>query len=145
MIGSAIRWIVIALIYLVFHFWYGGNETPFCEEEVADYVDRTEQMIGLQAAERFRAFASTDDGREFVMVNLNKYRKQPEYEDGRKTELTSREVEQLYLAGVGPKLIARAGHPLIMVEPLMSLGGEGHLDQQFMILRPDKGCGSHSS
>lgn len=63
------------------------------------------------------------------MVNLNQYRPQPTYPDGRETTLSSREVEQRYLAGAVPELFKRACHPLVAVDPIVSMGGEGDFDR----------------
>ena len=129
MSASRIRWAVLALVYAAFYIWYGGSTTPLSEEEVDYYTQRAAETVRPGAAERIRTFATGDDGREFIMVNLNRYREKPVYKDGRKTELSSREVEQLYAAGVAGKLMTRANHPLIIVEPFASLGGEGEFQR----------------
>ena len=78
MSASRIRWVVIVLIYAAFHLWYGGNGRPLTADEVDHYVERAVEVLGPDAEGRFREFASTDDGKQFVMVNLNKYRERPE-------------------------------------------------------------------
>ena len=35
---SLMRWLVIALIYASFHFWYGGSGDPMTPKEVEHYV-----------------------------------------------------------------------------------------------------------
>jgi hypothetical protein len=94
--ASRIRWAVIVLIYATFHFWYGGNGSPMTDSEVAHYVDLANQRGDFESVKRIEEFASTDDGKEYVAVNLNKYREKPGYRDGREVDpdATSQEIEQ---------------------------------------------------
>ena len=129
MTASRIRWIVIFLLYAVFHVWYGGNGSPLSADEVEHYAARARELAGPEAEERFRKFAASDDGKQFVMVNLNKYRERPEYRDGREVDQSPREVERLYLADVLPKLLVRACHPVIVVDPILTIAGEGEFER----------------
>jgi hypothetical protein len=44
------------------------------DSEVAHYVELAKRNGDLESVERIEEFASTDDGKEYVAVNLNKYR-----------------------------------------------------------------------
>ena len=123
MTASRIRWLIIFLIYGAFHLWYGGNGEPMTEKEVAYYVDLASK-VSPDAVERVRQLASTHDGKEFVMVNLNKYRPEPKYSDGRAVTETSKEVEQRYLSMVVPMLFARACHPIVVTDPAVTMVGD---------------------
>ena len=80
-------WIVLALVYAVFLYWYGGYGTPLSEVEVAALAAQLERVDpSSEVAPRLLEFARNDDGREFFMVNLNRYRQQPRYADGRSTD-----------------------------------------------------------
>lgn len=129
MTASRIRWVVIFIVYAVFHVWYGGNGSPLSADEVEHYAARARELGGPDVEERFRKFASSDDGKEFVMVNLNKYRERTKYRDGREVDQSPREVEQLYLADVVPKLLVRACHPVIVVDPILTIAGEGEFER----------------
>ena len=129
MTASRTRWVAILLLYVAFHVWYGGNGTPLSADEIEHYAARARELGGLDAEERFRKFAASDDGKPFVMVNLNKYRERPEYRDGRGVDRSSREVERLYLADVLPKLLVRACHPVIVVDPILTIAGEGEFER----------------
>ena len=129
MTASRIRWSVIFLLYAVFHIWYGGNGSPLSADEVEHYAARARELAGPEAEERFRKFASGDDGKQFVMVNLNKYRERTQYRDGREVDQPPREVEQRYLADVLPKLLVRACHPVIVVDPILTIAGEGEFER----------------
>ncbi len=128
MSASLIRWTVLALIYASFHIWYGGNGEPLNDAEVEHYVERAVEIMGPEAETMVRDFAASDDGKAFINVNLNKYRDKPEYLDGRHVDVSSAQVEQLYIRDVAPRLFARAGHPLIVVEPFGVLGGHGDFE-----------------
>jgi hypothetical protein len=52
-------------------------------DEVEYFVERAASVMGRDAEQRFREFASTDDGNEYSAVNLDKYREKPKYRDGR--------------------------------------------------------------
>ena len=79
--------------------------------------------VSPETAERVRQVASTDDGKEFVMVNLNRYRPEPSYADGRVVSGSSQEVEQRYVSTVVPMLLARACHPIVVTDPVVNMVG----------------------
>ena len=95
---SLVRWLVIALIYTSFHFWYGGNGNPMTPDEVEHYVSLAGKNGSSERVQKTREFASTDDGKEYVAVNLNKYREKPAYRDGRPVDpgAPSRQIERIY-------------------------------------------------
>ena len=124
---SLMRWLVIALIYASFHFWYGGSGDPMTLKEVEHYVSLAAKNGNVEQVQKIREFASTDDGNEYVAVNLNKYREKPTYRDGRLVDpgTSSRQIERMYQNKVGPELLIRASHPLISVTPITTLGSTG--------------------
>jgi hypothetical protein len=137
--ASRIRWALLAGIYAVFLFWYGGSGDPISPEEVEEYVAIVEarkpgasspEGSDSEVAADLRKFIETDDGQEFVMVNLNVYRDEPRYADGRKAVGSAEEVEQEYTSKIAPRLFARACHPLLMVEPAVHIGGIGDFERQ---------------
>ena len=64
------------------------------------------------------------------MVNLNVYRDEPSYADGRDAVGSAQEAEQEYQSRIAPRLFARACHPLLMVEPAVHIGGIGDFERQ---------------
>lgn len=86
--ASTFRWVAIAIIYAAFRSWHGGNGSPLTAEEVDYYVERATEVMGPDASERFGEFASTVNGKELVMLNLNKYRERPTNPDGRKANMS---------------------------------------------------------
>ena len=108
-------------MYAAFYLWYGGSTAPLSETEVAGFV-ATAGARDPQLAAPIRAFAESDDGGEFVMVNLNQYRERAEYADGREATEAPRKIEQRYTSRMVWRLFARACHPIAMVEPIFHLG-----------------------
>jgi hypothetical protein len=137
--ASRIRWALFAGIYAVFLVWYGGSGDPISPEEAEKYMAIVEaRNTGPGNPERgdsdisvnLRRFMETDDGQEFVMVNLNVYRDAPRYADGREAIGSAEEAEVEYQSRIAPHLFARACHPLMMVEPSVSVGGIGDFERQ---------------
>ena len=139
--ASWIRWAILALIYVVFLSWYGGSGDPISGDEIEQYVAiaqsrRAESGGGKlsgrdrEIAVKLREFMETDDGQEFVMINLNVYRDAPLYEDGREASGSAEEAEQEYARRILPNLLVRATHPILMLEPEVSLGGIGEFERQ---------------
>ncbi len=83
-------WIfLLVLLYLAFLFWYGGKSTPLSETEVESFLAEMKRRAGKQPQEdegpimgEFRQLAKSDDGREYYMVNLLKFRQKALYPDG---------------------------------------------------------------
>ena len=48
-------------------------------DEVENYVSLAGKNGSPERAQKIREFASTDDGKEYVAVNLNKDREKPAY------------------------------------------------------------------
>ena len=144
--ASRIRWGVLAALYVCFLLWYGGSGEPVSPEEVEGYVAAFEERAAargpsgvgqetddLEILGNIREFLETDDGQEFVMLNLNVYREAPEYPESVDiTEAieTAAEAEDEYQRRVAPLLFARAAHPIVGVEPVFLLGGIGHFERQ---------------
>ncbi|MEL7500762.1 MAG: alpha/beta fold hydrolase [Planctomycetota bacterium] len=63
-----------------------------------DHDDRNGPSYGTPNAEQWMKLrkVAMDEDREFLMVNLIKYRKLAKYADGRKTDLTGRQANSLY-------------------------------------------------
>jgi hypothetical protein len=144
--ASRIRWAALAAIYAAFYFWYGGSGDPISPEEVEQYMARFAERTAEQRAEgrgpnrgevdfsaNLRRLLETDDGQEFVMLNLNVYRDAPEYSDdieGSEAIASAAEAEDEYQRRVAPLLLSRACHPLVGVEPALLLGGTGDFERQ---------------
>lgn len=146
MTASRIRWAIFAALYAAFYVWYGGSADPISPEEALQYKARFEARIAEQvaqgrgappddgrAAPNLSEFIETDDGREFVMLNLNVYRDAPSYADdveGHEAIESAAAAEDEYQRRIAPLLFKRACHPIAAVEPAVLLGGIGDFERQ---------------
>ena len=78
-----------AVVFAVFLLWYGGRGRAMSEAEadaLLDRVQRTRESADLpmmpELLESLRDVTRGDDGHEFVMVNLIKYRQKAVYPPG---------------------------------------------------------------
>jgi hypothetical protein len=118
-------WLPLGMLYAGFLFWYGGCGAPLSADELQRIGARMEAVIPApEARARLSEFARTDDGREFFMVNLNRYRAEPRYADGRATGgASAEEVEARYTHKMLPRLFAHACHPWVASIPIVALAG----------------------
>ena len=110
---NVVLWLAGLLAYGGFLAWYDGFGSPLRSDEVERYmkaVDRIEAYGDNDAIKaRLRAFLEADDGREFFMVNLLRYRAAPQPFEGMRTGETSRETMQRYSGAFMPAILGRAG------------------------------------
>jgi hypothetical protein len=124
MTASRIRWADLALSYAAFYVWYGGHGDPLTAQETQRFLEIAESRKPAVSC-MVRELSASDDGNEFVMVNLNAYREKPEYADGREPNGSSEEIETRYTSKMVPRLLARACHPLVVVAPITQFTSGG--------------------
>jgi hypothetical protein len=113
MIRSAIIWATGAVLYASFLVWYGGWQGPLSRTEIDGFMKAVEQIELYKDNDliksRMRAFLEADDGKEFFMVNLLRYRTAPQPFDGMKPGESPREVMERYSGAFMPSILGRAG------------------------------------
>ena len=97
-------WMIIALplaaLYAAFLIWYGGNGKPMTTNEISaglrelQATDTSEH--GTAAVEDVRQLLASDDGKEFVMQNLVRYRPKALYPQGYHYSDDPREADKRY-------------------------------------------------
>jgi hypothetical protein len=103
---SGVMWVVVAGVacYLIFHLWYGGRSRPLSQAEVDHYLQELAKYAtydDAQAAlDEVRQLVAKDDGREFVMQNLARYRPKAAYPAGHQWGDSARQADQRYAKGV---------------------------------------------
>jgi hypothetical protein len=117
---------VLLGIYILFLLWYYWSRGPLSREDVERYVSVLEKRAGgpnpatKSATDNVREFALRDDGKQFFMCNLVKYRDKPQYKDGDRGR-TSREANLRYVRNTMPMLLSRACHPYGLFRPIINL------------------------
>ena len=105
--------VVFLCLYLAFLSWYDGwGMDPLTTEEIDKIVGEAEaQDSNPEELKNLRQLLKDDDGKEFFMLNLNRY------------EYSENEVQkgvpvayQKYGQAVMPMILKRAGHPIYVGE-----------------------------
>jgi hypothetical protein len=109
------------LLNVLFLLWYGGRGSPMssCEvETLLERVRRNAEAAGAPSAPdllpSLREFATDDDGREFVMVNLIRYRTKAVYPPGWDYGDDPHAADARYNRAVVPLLLKRACIPVFL-------------------------------
>jgi len=119
---SRITAVVLGVLYLVFWLWWGGSGEPLDEQAAAAYLGKLE-ALGAQSEHRdskilsgFRSLVGQDDGNEYYMVNLMKFRDKALYPPGYDYDDDARAAAERYSAFVVPALVKRGSMPILMAE-----------------------------
>ena len=117
----------IAAIYLAFLFWYGGRGVPMTAEEVSRRLDAISATTGgkSQAVDQapgeilgeLKQLAASDDGNEFFMVNLIKYRNKAQYPAGLSYDDNALAADSRYNRALAPYLLKYGGVPVFIGLP----------------------------
>ena len=120
-------WLVPALLYAAFFYWYTDFSGPLSDTEV-DQVIATMESNGSdpEVIAFIEEFARQDSGRQFLMViNIDMNENPPEVEGAESGE-SAADLMARYMEHMIPALLARACHPVLMgsaVYPSMDLVG----------------------
>jgi hypothetical protein len=112
---------IFFLVYLAFLFWYGGRSKPLSLAEVESLLAEMKRRAGKQAEvdespllQQFRELTKNDDGREYYMVNLLKYRKKALYSEGSTFGDDPLAANNRYNRAIVPLLLKHGGHPVFL-------------------------------
>lgn len=107
-------WLVPALLYAVFFFWYTSFGGPLSDEEIERYLSAFEERGGdADALARVRAFLESDTGNDFIMINAIHMKDTPDPVEGVEPGESSDEVMAKYMEYMWPALLSRASHPVM--------------------------------
>jgi len=104
--------VVFALLYASFLYWYGGRGKPLAPAEVEQFAKALAACATPErranTAREVHDFARGDDGREFYMMNLARYRQAAAYPHGQGHTTDARAADRRYGRLIFPKLLRRA-------------------------------------
>lgn len=112
-----------SLLYLMFLLWYGGRGSPMSAAEAESLLERVQRNaeaagarvpVGAELLSSLREIAKADDGREFIMVNLIRYRKKALYPPGSDYGDDPHTADARYNRAVVPRLLKRACIPIFL-------------------------------
>ena len=104
--------LAIAALYGVFLAWYGGRGKPLAADEIEtglrQLAERNQHPEGQALLQDVRDLLSQDDGREFVMQNLVRYRARALYPPGHSYGDDPRAADRRYGRAILWPLLRRA-------------------------------------
>ena len=113
--------LVFTLIYVVFLLWYGGRGRPLSTAEADVLLDRVHRHalaagapLALDLLGALREVVKDDDGREFVMVNLIRFRTKAVYPPDWRYGDDPHAADARYNRAVVPRLLKRACVPVFV-------------------------------
>ncbi len=110
--------LMVSAILGLFLWWYGGRTRPLTAAEIARFfdlmvargVDRNDPVL----FESLKRILASDDGREFVMVNLIRYRDKAAYPPGSSYGDSAIEADRRYARAFFPYLLRYGNVPLFI-------------------------------
>ena len=120
-------WLVPALLYAAFFYWYTDFGGPLSDTEV-DQIMATMKTNGSdpEVIAFIEKFARQDSGRQFLMVNNIDMNEDPPDTEGAEPGESADDLMGRYMAHMIPALLIRACHPVLMgsaVYPSMDMVG----------------------
>lgn len=90
----------LTLLYIIFWIWYGGNGQRMSAQEIEGAIQalKSTDLANINEAEieDVRQLLTSDDGKEFVMQNLVRYRAKALYPEGSTFSDDPREADKRY-------------------------------------------------
>lgn len=110
----------LALLYALFVLWYGGRGEPLTQAEIEELFATIAERASLEATpdghlrDHLRTLVASDDGREFYMVNLIRYRAQAQYPPGYELPGNALDADLRYGRAIMPYLLKHGGTPVFL-------------------------------
>lgn len=131
--GRLLLWLVPAMLYAVFWYWYTPLGGPLTPAEITAVVTRLEAGGGDPARiARLREFMENDDGRQFVMVNYLDMADAPPTLPATGPGATADDLMNHYMEHMYRELFKRACHPVFagtVVHSALDLAGIDGADE----------------
>lgn len=107
-------WVVPAVLYVAFCFWYTNTEGSLTSEEIEVIVARiTENGTPPERVALLRQFMESDDGGQFLMFNSLDMADDPPDVEGASPGEDADQLMGRYMAYMFPALFKRACHPAL--------------------------------
>lgn len=108
----------LALVYLAFWLWYGGNGQRMSAQEIEEALHKLQSTDPAHdnsaEVDDVRQLLASDDGKEFVMQNLVRYRAKALYPEGVHFSDDPREADKRYGKSIIGDLL-RYGNVVIFI------------------------------
>jgi len=117
--SSLLLFVGLALLYTAFLIWYGGRGKPLSAAEVEALLAEMKRRAGKTGDEeegpilqQFRELTKNDDGQDYYMVNLLKFRQKALYPPGSAFGDDPLAANDRYNRVIIPMLLKFGGHPV---------------------------------
>ena len=110
--------IPLLVLYLVFLVWYGGNGKPLRPDEIQAFFDTLDRMnlsqSEMEIIPEIQLLLAKDDGKEFVMQNLVRYRSKALYPAGFSYSDDARAADKRYGKAIVIPLLRQGSVPVFI-------------------------------
>ena len=112
--GLSRSWVILALVYAVFFYWYTSFEGPITQEEIVHFTEVVNGAPGMddEKARVWIEFMENDTGDDWAMWNAVDLADRPKPMAGVEPGATSDEVVNRYAEPFFAKAFLRAAHPV---------------------------------
>ena len=109
-------WIILALVYVLFFYWYTSFEGPITQEEIIHFTEVLNDAPGMgdERARIWIEFMENDTGDDWAMWNAVDLADRPKPMAGVEPGATSDEVVSRYAEPFFARAIPRASHPVFV-------------------------------
>ncbi|GMG86707.1 hypothetical protein [Biformimicrobium ophioploci] len=120
-------WLLPAMLYALFVFWYTDFSGPLSNAEIDKFTRAlTDNGVSAERVGELGRFMREDSGRQFLMVNAIHNNAEPPAVEGAPADADADTLMGLYLEHMLPALVKRASHPVLIggaVFPVIDLIG----------------------
>ena len=108
-------WLLPALFFALFLFWYTPTGGPLSEVEVDNFIVQMEANGGSpEAIAMIRQFGEEDTGKHFIMINNIDYDETPGNVAGAAPGENAQQLMDRYMGHMIPAMLSRGSHPVMM-------------------------------
>lgn len=108
-------WLLPALFFALFLFWYTPSGGPLSDAEVDNFVVKMEANgSSPEAIAMIRQFGEEDTGKHFIMINNIDYDETPGNVAGAAPGENAQQLMDRYMGHMIPAMLSRGSHPVMM-------------------------------
>ena len=108
-------WLLPALLFALFLFWYTPSGGPLSDAEVDNFIVKMEANgSSPEAIAMIRQFGKEDTGKHFIMINNIDYDETPGNVAGAAPGENAQQLMDRYMGHMIPAMLSRGSHPVMM-------------------------------
>ena len=108
-------WLLPALFFALFLFWYTPSGGPLSSAEVDNFIVKMEANgSSPEAIAMMRQFGEEDTGKHFIMINNIDYNETPGNVAGAAPGENAQQLMDRYMGHMIPAMLSRGSHPVMM-------------------------------